>query len=66
MIFSSIKTSQTSNINRKKEVDSKKVLVPKIPNRIEDMSPLPQHSKKKSHVKVDYSPDFALKVNNGL
>lgn len=54
-------------ISRKQEeVDNKKVKGQKIPNRIEDMSPLPQASPNKQRIKYDYSPDFGLKINNSL
>ena len=52
-------------IRKRDEIDHKKPSGKPIPNRIEDMSPLPQ-SPTKNVQRFDYSPDFGIKIQNSI
>lgn len=49
--------------SKQDEIDHKKPMGKPIPNRIEDLSPLPQ-SPTKNPSRYDYSPEFGLNIKN--
>ena len=64
MNFLTIKTLRESDIiSMRDEIDGAKGYNKDIPNRIEDMSPLP-HSPAKNPLRYDLSPEFKINIHN--